>query len=449
MSDVQAARIELKTIGHATLILSEEGVPLIATDPWLIGSAYWRSWWLEKYPTADEVELVRRAKYLYITHSHPDHFHWPSLRHLGQKRILNPRFPHYNVIDFLKSNKYPCDILEPFHWYRLSDSVRVCSIPIPVDDSILLIETPNSVVVDINDSSPRRALLQRLRTEHLPPGRTVIVLRSYSPASAGASTYRDGVRAPLKSKKDFVDVAQGMAEALGASYFIPFASQAFFNRKDSLWANEHKVTYENLKEYWRSTNVKLCMPFTTMDLDTFAHSSSYSEVQRKLNEGQLAKVQAIEAQEAAFTLPTEFDEKLKKYLDEIYFVRTIYRRGIGWRLTSSKTERFYDTRTRRVTHRIPEGHDFIISLPDKVLSEALQNGVLTDLGITLFVRVDTKISIKRTYAAFLLMGLHDYGHFKDPGRLARFVAFYMPYMFPQLWSVWPKARGEVRSLAID
>ncbi|CAN5285419.1 hypothetical protein BH20ACI1_BH20ACI1_05520 [soil metagenome] len=40
-----------KTLGHATLLLFENGKPLIATDPWLIGSAYWRSWWLEKYPT--------------------------------------------------------------------------------------------------------------------------------------------------------------------------------------------------------------------------------------------------------------------------------------------------------------------------------------------------------------------------------------------------------------
>jgi hypothetical protein len=439
---------ELKTIGHATLVLSEDGIPLIATDPWLIGSVYWRSWWLEKYPSPDEVDLVRRCKWIYITHSHPDHFHWPSLRHLGPKKILNPRFPHYKVIEFLKDNQYPCEILEPFHWYRLTARVRICSIPTPVDDSILIIDTPHAVIIDINDGTPRRRLLERIR-KHIAHGKTVVVLRSYSPASAGAATYKKGKRAPLKSKKDFVNVAQGMAEALGAKYFIPFASQAFFNRTDSKWANEHKVTYEDLKEHWREGNVSLCMPFATMDLDTFEHSSGYSEIRRKLDEKQLAKVQAIEAAESTFELPADFDQKLKQYLDEIYFVRTIYRRGIGWRLTSSNTERFYDTRSRRVERSIPAGHDFIISLPDKVLYEALQNGVLTDLGITLFVRVDTKISIKRTYAAFLLMGLHDYGHFKNPLRLTRFVGFYMPYLFPQLWSVWRRGREKVENLALD
>jgi hypothetical protein len=433
-------------MAHATLVVSENDIPIVATDPWLIGSVYWRSWWLEKYPTPEEIDVVRRSKYLYVTHSHPDHFHWPSLRLLGPKKVLNPRFPRYSVVDFLRSHKYPCQILEPFRWYGLSEKVRACSIPVPVDDSILIVETPHATIVNINDSSPRRSLLERIRSQCINSGNTLIVLRSYSPASAGAATYRNGKRAPLKSKQDFVLVAQRMAETLGARYFVPFASQAFFNRTDSLWANEHKVTYEDLERFWTSSSVSLCRPFLTMDLDTFEQSSTYSEVTRSLDASQLTKVRAIEAQEAAFTLPDDFDQKLKRYLDEIYFVRTIYRSGIGWRLTSSKTERFYDTRTRRLTYRIPTDHDFIISLPDRVLWEALSNGILTDLGITLFVRVDTQISLKRTYAAFLLMGLHDYGHFKNPLELTRFAAFYLPYVLPQLFSVWPKRSQRVTNL---
>jgi hypothetical protein len=434
------APFELKTIGHATLIVSESGVPIVATDPWLLGSAYWRSWWLEKYPTADEFENVRRAKFIYVTHSHPDHFHWPTLRHLGSKTILNPRFPRYDVIDFLKANGYPAEILEPFQWYPLSDGVRVCSVPVPVDDSILMIETPKAVIVNINDSVPRNGLLLHLRKHVIAPNKTVIVLRSYSPASVGAMTYREGKLILLKTKQDFARVAQRMAEALEAHFFVPFASQAFFNRTDSRWANEHKVTHEDLNQYWTST-VTLCKPFVTMNLDTFEHRSDYSLVRRQLDDRQLEKVRDTEAAEKAFRVPEDLDDKLKEYLDEVYFVRTIYRRGIGWRLTTSNLERFYDTRTRRITHSIPRGHDFIISLPDRVLYEALQNRMLTDVGITFFVRIDTKVSLKRTYAAFLLMGLHDYGHFKDTTRFTRFLRFYAPYVFPHLLRVWPKSQS--------
>ena len=75
--------LQLRTIGHACLLILENGEPILATDPWLIGSVYWRSWWLEKYPSEDDIDVVRRSRYLYITHSHLDHFHWPSLRRLG------------------------------------------------------------------------------------------------------------------------------------------------------------------------------------------------------------------------------------------------------------------------------------------------------------------------------------------------------------------------------
>lgn len=77
---------------------------------------------------------------------------------------------------------------------------------------------------------------------------------------------------------------------------------------------------------------------------------------------------------------------------------------------------------------IPPSHDFVVTLPDKVLYEALQNNILTDLGITMFTRVDTKVNVRLTYGAFSLMGLHDYGHFSDPKNFLRFLRFYTPYV---------------------
>lgn len=257
---------ELKTIGHATLVLLEDGVPLVATDPWLLGSAYWRSWWLEKYPSGQEIELVRRAQHLYITHSHPDHFHWPTLRHLGPRPTLHPGLPKYPVPDFLRANGYPAEVLEPWTWYPIGTSARMASVPVPVDDSVFIIETPNATVVNLNDATPRLSLLRCLRDRMCTPGKAVVLLKSYSPASLAVSIYSDGLLAPIKSKEDYARVAQERANALGANYFIPFASQAFFSRRDSQWANEYKVTYEDLEQNWSTPLVTLCKPFTTMYL---------------------------------------------------------------------------------------------------------------------------------------------------------------------------------------
>ena len=430
--------IQLRTIGHACLLILEDGEPIVATDPWLIGSVYWRSWWLEKYPSDGDIDLVRRSRFLYVTHSHVDHFHWPSLRRLGPHRVLHPAFPNYSVPGFLESHGFRNRTLTPLAWYSLSDNVRVCSVPVPFDDSLLIIDTPDAVIFNINDAAPRRVLLERIRAKFNPAGKTAIALKSYSPASAAALTFKNGIRSPLKTKKDFVQVAIDISNALGADYFVPFASQAFFNREDSKWANDHKVTYEDLKGYWSGTKTKLCQPFVTMDLKSFAWTSAYDAVKRSLTDAQIARVHEEEEQEKSFVWPEQDTVKLKNYLDEIYFLRWLYRKGIGWRLTTSGRELFYRTKTRMIETAIPAEHDFVISLPDKVLDDALNNGILTDLGITLFVRVDTKVHLKLAYLFFILMNLRDYGHFKTVRDFLEIVRFYLPVVFPKLFRIAPK-----------
>jgi hypothetical protein len=57
---------------------------------------------------------------------------------------------------------------------------------------------------------------------------------------------------------DFVQVAISISNALEADYFVAFAYE------NSKWTNDHKVTYENLCEYWSGTKTKLCQPFVTI-----------------------------------------------------------------------------------------------------------------------------------------------------------------------------------------
>ena len=73
--------MELKIHAHACLEVITPDVSLIC-DPWLLGSAYWRSWW--NYPPVKPDILQRiNPDYIYLTHLHWDHFNGPSLRKLG------------------------------------------------------------------------------------------------------------------------------------------------------------------------------------------------------------------------------------------------------------------------------------------------------------------------------------------------------------------------------
>jgi hypothetical protein len=425
----------LKTIGHATLLLLEHGKPLIATDPWLIGSSLWRSWWLERYPTREEFDLVKNAEQLYVTHSHPDHFHWPTLRAMGPRSLLLPRFPHYMVPAFCEANGYRVTIADPWQWYRLGKEVRIASIPVPFDDSILVIDTPETTIVNLNDTSARRTLLEEVRREMFTPGKPLIVLKSYSPASGGNTMFIKGERMPMKTKGDYAAVAQRMCEVLGATHFVPFASQAFFKRSDSAWANELKVTFEDLKRFWTNASVELCPPFITMDLATRTYTTDYAGPNRDLSADYLDKIAAREREERDFRIPPNFDEKMERYFARLPFLRMFFRHGIGWNLATSGEQRFYDTRTKRVRHSIPVNHDVAITIPDKVLDEALDNTMLTDLGPTMFTRIDTNVNQYLAYGLFALMGLTDYGHLTSAKNMASTFRYYAPYFVPRLWKV--------------
>ena len=82
--------IEVEITGHAGLRLTA-GDRTLLVDPWLGGSAYWRSWW--QYPPPVVGPEALSPAYVMLSHHHFDHFHFPSMRRIDRTaRILIPRF---------------------------------------------------------------------------------------------------------------------------------------------------------------------------------------------------------------------------------------------------------------------------------------------------------------------------------------------------------------------
>ena len=62
--------LKARTLAHASLAVYRDSErPLLLTDPWLVGSVYWRSWWLQHYPSAAEIEWLATAAHVYATGS--------------------------------------------------------------------------------------------------------------------------------------------------------------------------------------------------------------------------------------------------------------------------------------------------------------------------------------------------------------------------------------------
>ena len=67
-------------VGHATLLIRHKHITLLS-DPWWSGPAYRDSWYPYPLPVPEQYDLSR-VDAVYISHSHEDHLHAPTLREL-------------------------------------------------------------------------------------------------------------------------------------------------------------------------------------------------------------------------------------------------------------------------------------------------------------------------------------------------------------------------------
>ncbi len=238
-----AGRLMLRTLGHATIALYRDGEgPVLATDPWLVGSVYWRSWWLQNYPTPAEIEWLTGAEHVYITHEHPDHLHLPSIRRLGTgPQYWLPALPEQGCITYLAERGYRAAALPPRRWQTIAPSIAMLSIPLWNDDSLLIVDTPDALIFNLNDAKPLPPVLRQLRRLAERAGKARVLLASYSPASLVNSFLDENGIVSLKSREHYVASICALCERLGADVYMPFASQAVFERGDSNWANEYRT----------------------------------------------------------------------------------------------------------------------------------------------------------------------------------------------------------------
>lgn len=416
----------IETLGHATLcIRTNDGKPLLLTDPWLIGSCYWRSWWLQNYPTKEEFAELQTAKFCYVTHEHPDHFHTASIRKLGNgPQYIAPELPQENIAEFLKGQGNTAQALKAFEWYALNDEVSVLCMPLLNDDSTLLINTPNAIIVNLNDSKPSSSQLKQVAAfmDKEAPGKKRVLLSSYSPASIVNSFLRGSERVSMKDKREYVDYISRNCHLLKADFFMPFASQVIFYRTDSAWANEFKVSYDNMREHWSAPDTELMHPYSKIDLSTF--ETSYTKPEDYNHDPSIPREKALAQEkidkEADFT--AEDVARLRKKMNRNrLMLAMLFWRGIGF--STDKTDLHWSPWSGRVIEGKSKG-SFTLRIPTQALKDALEFGHFGDLGITMFTLIilNQRTDPRMVYVFFLLITLHDYRHTASIGNFFKWLS---------------------------
>jgi hypothetical protein len=428
-----AHKLRLRTLGHACAVLYRDAEdPLLATDPWLLGSVYWRSWWLQHYPSAEEIDWVAKSPAVYVTHEHPDHFHMPTIRRLGPAPVyLFPALAERGYLDYMRQRGYRAEILPPLRWRAIAADVSILSIPIWCDDSLLLVDTPTALILNLNDAKPLPPVVRAIHRLADRVGKPRVLLCSYSPASLVNSFVDEAGIVSLKPPQHYVDYICRLCDVLAADFYMPFASQAEFRRDDSCWANRYRTTYQHLQQHWRS-DTRLLPAYTDINLADFTYVSTPPEQYRPLSPVRIValtaeRATAEEAAEISAADVVGLQRKLNVYR---WLFCLVFPRGFTFAL-GERRFRYNALRGSLCDADATGGGcgDFIVSVPKLTMKEAIRNDHLTDLGITMFVRVRLlrRVDPRKIYALFVLFQFDDYGHLRSVAALLRWLGLAIRY----------------------
>ena len=75
--------------------------------------------------------------------------------------------------------------------------------------------------------------------------------------------------------------------------------------------------------------------------------------------------------------------------------------------------------------------DFIVTIPKLTIKEAVRNNHVSELGISMFIRICLlrRIDPRKVYALFALFQVDDYGHLRNAASLLRWMSRGIRYTF--------------------
>ena len=238
--------LAFETVGNATLIAHDQ-VPILATDPWLFGPAYFGSWILSHQIPDEQLASIAACRYVWVSHGHPDHLSMPSLETLRDKTILLPDHVGGRIRDALVADGFRVHVLPDRQWVPLSPRIRVLSIADAYQDAVLLVDLAGTLVINSNDCNDHgwSPLVRREAKRH--GGGILLALSGYGDADMINYLDPDGNRIPPLAARRIPPgpAINAKMKLLGATAFVPFASLHRYQREDSVWVNEYATALDD------------------------------------------------------------------------------------------------------------------------------------------------------------------------------------------------------------
>ena len=426
--------MEFEILSHAGLRIEHGGKTLIV-DPWLIGSAYWRSWW--NYPPVDPVRMQSlRADFVYLSHIHWDHFHGPSLRMLGKDvEILIPEDRYTRMRDDLRSMGFR-RVREVPHGHPVELAPEFTITPFlffPITDSMLAVRAGGTVLLDANDCKMCGLPLRHVK--RLFP-RVDFALRSHSSANTRVChEYLDGDESGydgVDNKDDYLRSFSNFMRAIRPRFAVPFASNHCHLHRDTLKFNRWQQTPKDVQDYFRrykaehglSTELVTMLPGSIWsDRGGFALAPEADWFAARA--GRIAAYGAQNRQSSPNTTPWKTRRAFRMRICSAIFRRLrshvpwFWRRRLKGRMVyfRARTEaradiwkvNLWQGAAARATEEEYRSSDLRVEMPAIILKQALRMNMFSQTGISKRIKwIATKRSMPILRFFMLMLDYEEY-----------------------------------------
>jgi UDP-MurNAc hydroxylase len=226
--------MRIRFVSHASYLL-EAANRTILCDPWTAGKAFNNGWALTSPP--DPVDYAR-VDYLWISHEHPDHLNFPTLKaipeaHRRRVVVLYHKHASPRVAESLRGLGFTVRELPVYRWLRLDPGVEVYCGAVNIRDSFLAVRAEGHSVLNLNDCVLNEAQLRYVKAR---VGPVSVLLTQFSFANwvGNAADEVGGAAGKLDELRAHVRI-------MDPAVTIPFASFVFFcnaeNARMNAWAN--------------------------------------------------------------------------------------------------------------------------------------------------------------------------------------------------------------------
>jgi hypothetical protein len=231
-----------ETIGNATLIV-HDGEPLLATDPWIAGEPYFGSWGMSHQIPPEILDRIKRSRFIWFSHGHPDHLNADSLDLVSDRQILLPDHVGGRIAGPMIESKLNVRILPTKQWVELSPNVRVMCLPDYNQDATLLVAMGDRLIVDLNDGGALGYRLFIRRLSRAFKRRYLLALRNYGDADM-MNLWDDKGRflpPPAANKPSVGRMYEELLRSFSGTHAVPFSCFHAYQRSDSVWASRYST----------------------------------------------------------------------------------------------------------------------------------------------------------------------------------------------------------------